>query len=385
MNDFSFIRLDPDFTKATSESFPLAANIAYWGQIYLHPQQKYTQITNTPLGIAFDGNYLVKIIDACGTELLDITDKVAISEFTDNNGLPQIAFEIVYINQSFYKPVFLKFIHTVSDYVWYSNAINITDYQEEQVSRADYRCVEDFHGTAYNRANIFQSIGLKFHFETNDSESKSSQYTSINGTQVTSRLIETEFENYIFDQIDNFTYRRFNKLLSNQIIYVNGNRVTDKQTLSSKSRLGDTNVQEEIEFKLAINYKETYTPSFQIFEPLKLISRLPEGYYTLASLPSSINGTFNRPITELTGTIQIIDTSDDSVVASFDETEINTVSDNFEIPDNNIMANGSYKIVISAGLFLSSLNELNPVIEWFFIVSDGDYLVTDYSSDYFTS
>jgi len=387
MNDFSFIRLDQNFEKAKSENIPAIANIGYFDQIQLHPKETYLQITNTVEGIAFDGNFAVYVIDCEGKELKNITENTAIFEFTDNKGKQQIAFEIAYINADFYKrTVFLKFVHTVSDYIWYSNAITISEYQINQTTRFDYRGFSDYYGIAYNRANYFQSIRLKCRFEVNDVESSSSKYTSINGVSVTSRMIQTEFEKYIFEGIDNFTYRRINKLLGNSVIYINGNRMTDKVTVASDDRIGNTNIY-DVNFKAAINYSDTFTLVFQIHEPLTLIDYSPFGNHTLLSLPNDINGQFNRNITELTGTIKLIDNSDDSVIHTFTETTITTALNLITADITGlILANGSYKVVVSSGLFLSDLGEIFNGFEWNFTVSSGDFLNTDFNNiDFFTN
>ena len=88
---------------------------------------------DTKNGIAFDGNYTVFIVDCSGNELLEITEKVAIFEFIDNRGIPQIAFEITNIGTDFYmQEVSLRFRHSaVLSNVFYSNPILITNYQRE--------------------------------------------------------------------------------------------------------------------------------------------------------------------------------------------------------------------------------------------------------------
>jgi len=256
MNDYSFIRLKPTMLEAIDTRTVSIANIGYSDQVQLSPNEKYTQITNTTLGIAFDGNYAVYVCDCSGFILNDITSFVQISEFTDNKGTQQIAFTLDNIGFDYYKKqVLLKFVHTVSDYVWFSNLITITDYDLEKTTRFEYRDYSEFNGIAYNIANVYQSIRLNCEFIGNDSESKKSEYTSIDGIKVSSRLIETEFEKYLFPKIDNFTYRRLNKLLSHPVIYVNDYRVTDKQTIKASQHKGMTNIF-EIDFNLAINYKE---------------------------------------------------------------------------------------------------------------------------------
>jgi len=91
-------------------------------------------------------------------------------------------------------------------------------------------------------------------------------------------------EKYIFEKgIDNFTYRRLNKLLTNSVIYVNGNRMTNKLINQSDERIGDTNRFNQ-EFEIAVNYNEQKEYEYQLFEPLELISFIPSGNYT-AQIP----------------------------------------------------------------------------------------------------
>jgi hypothetical protein len=280
MQDLSFIRLEPNFQDAKHTGASNMASIFFLGQVCLSPNETYLQTTNTTLGIAFNGNYQVTIIDCDGLQLQDITSKVAINERTIN-GLPQIDFEIVNIGFDYYaKTVFLKFRHTVSNYVWYSNPLNITNYFINETSRFDYKDATD---------TYYQSIRLKTYFTVPDAESQSSEYVTYNGKKLTSRLITTDLENYFFDKIDNFTYRRLNNLLSRNVIYINNNRVTDKQTLPSKERVGDSNIF-NIEFKVAVDYNETYISQFQIFPIFDLIGLIPSGQYT----NQIINRTFNN-------------------------------------------------------------------------------------------
>lgn len=283
MNDLSFIRLEPNFNDAKNLRTSTATTIFYNGQIILCPNQTYLQTTNTALGIAFNGNFKVTIVDFNDNELQDITSNVAINERIIN-AIPQIDFEIVNIGVDYYaKNVYLKFTHTVSNYVWYSNPLQITNYFDDISSRFDYKNASD---------TYYQSITLKCFFSVNDAESNSSEYVTYEGKKVTSRLITTELEQYFFDSIDNFTYRRLNNLLSRNIVYINGNRITNKQTLASKGRAGDTNIF-NIDFKVAIDYNDIFVQGLQIFTAFALIGLIPSGQYT-AQIPVYTNRTFNN-------------------------------------------------------------------------------------------
>jgi hypothetical protein len=257
MNDLAFIRLKPTLSEALETRQSAYAKLNYFFQIQLSTTGVYSQITNSKTNIAFDGNYSVYVCDLCGTELLDITAKVQITEFTDNRGLQQIYFTIDDVGTDFYKqPLTLRFKHTVSDYVWYTNPITISDRDLEQTTMFVYRDYKEFNGIAYNRVNNYQSIRLSCAFIGNDTESASSEYTTLDGLKVNSRLIKTEFEKYFFPGIDNFTYRRLNCLLTHPVIYVNDYRVTNKQTIPAEDFTGATNIT-DVEFKIAMNYNET--------------------------------------------------------------------------------------------------------------------------------
>lgn len=272
MNDLSLIRLEPSFDLAKETRPNQDAEIGRFDQIVLRLGSSYMQTTNTELGIAFDGNYQVLIVNSCDKELHNITSHVAIEEFIDKNGLNQIHFEII-PNKDFWAiPVFLKFIHTVSDLVWYSNPIVMTDYDVFYTTRFDYKPnATDIH---------FKSIELQCKRQQNDIESSSKEYRTDEGIKRVSRLIPTEFEQYLFDNIDNATYRRLNlDLLSAQVVYINGYRMTDKFTVNSKAQKGVTNVF-QIDFKPAITYKEKYNSVFQLFEPFDLVGLNPFGDYT---------------------------------------------------------------------------------------------------------
>lgn len=376
MNDFAFIRLEPNFQDAKYLRTSSVADIFFYGQVILKPNSTYLQTTNTKLGIAFNGNYQVLIVDCHDNTLKDITNNVAISEFI-KNGLPQISFEIININQDFYaKNVYLKFRHTVSNYVWYSNPINITNHFDRFASRFDYKNESDA---------FYQSIDLKAYFSTNDAEAISKEYTTYVGRKNTSRLINTEFENYSFDKVDNFTFRRLNSLLSNDVVFINGNRITTKQTLPSKPMVGDTNTF-NLEFKVPIDYNENYSSTPQIFQPFSLTGKIPSGIYTLTSLPTEIIGSFNRNIILNSGNVYLYKSG--VLQETFTNLDITVLNNEFTIDITGLITvNGDYSIRIDSGLFESVLSEVYNGIdndtEWTFSISDGEFDETEFDNTEF--
>jgi hypothetical protein len=373
MNDLSFIRLEPNFNDAKYLRASTASKIFYNGQIILCPNQTYLQTTNTKLGIAFDGNFQVTIVDCNDNQLQDITDNVAINERTIA-GLPQIDFEIVNIGVDYYaKNVYLKFRHTVSNYVWYSNPLQITNYFDDISSRFNYKNAND---------TYYQSITLKCFFSVNDAESNSSEYVTYEGKKVTSRLITTELEQYFFDSIDNFTFRRLNNLLSRNIVYINGNRITNKQTVASKSRAGDTNIF-NLDFKVAIDYNDIFVEELQIFEPLEITEQIPLGFYS-SLIPTELIGAFNRNITLGVGTLTIY--KDNVLFATYNQGDIAVVDNEFTIDILGLLVdNGAYYINFTSGLFTDALGNTIAITndtDWAFSLVDGEFDGTEFNNEF---
>lgn len=368
MNDFSFLTLNPDFEKAKYTRASSMSSIFVLNQIILSPNETYLQTTNVSGGIAFDGNYQVKIVDCSGIELMDITNNVAINERTIN-GVPQIDFEIARIGRDFYNnKVYLKFIHTVGELIWYSNPIVITNLYKFDSSYFAYKNVGD---------QFYQSIRLHTFFSVNDAESNSSSYTSYDGKKVTSRLVITEMEKYLFEKIDNFTYRRLNNLLSRNVVYINGNRITDKQTISSSDRTADTNIF-GIDFKVSINYNETFDYNYQIFDELQLINYAPKS--SVSIIPLDLYGTYNYAISQNVGTIKLYE--DGILISTFFPSDILISGNVFSIDISGLISVGHvYTVKLSDGLF-STIVGNSEAFEWQFDIQTGEYENTQYTNEY---
>lgn len=383
MEDYSFIRLEPTLALARyTRNSPVATIVNNWF-IRLETDKTYFQITNTKNGIAFDGNYTVFVVDCSGNELLDITNNVAIFEFIDNRGLPQIAFEITNIGVDFYmQEVSLRFRHSaVLSNVYYSNPILITNYQREFNTFFEYRSYKDFYGTAYNKVNKYQAISLHCYFDVNNAEESSKEYTSTDGIRVTSNVIATDLEKYIFEKgIDNFTYRRLNKLLTNSVIYINGNRMTNKVINQSDERIGDTNRFAQ-EFEIAVNYNETKDYEYQLFEPLELIVKQPLG--TISTTPTEIIGTFNQAITKNTGNVYLY--KDAVLFATFTQDDISVVGSVFTIDISTLTIDeADYYVLIDSGLLSAVTGNFEGISDstvWTFSIT-GEEFNEDFDNDF---
>jgi len=274
--DYSFLRLKPTLSEAMDIDKNRLLQFRYVDCIQLSPNETYLQITNFTDGDAFDGNYEVWIINTCGTQLHNITESVAIEEFQDSNFIQQFSFELVNLGiDKGFTPVALKFIHTVSDLVLYSNPFILTDSHLDNTTRFDYRGYGIFEGIDYERANKMQSIRLNSYYDvpTDETESKGYYQISTNNT-VSSRPLIKRGAKYKCERISTFAMPRFNLLLNHDVIYIDGVRATNKTILKPSERLGSTNVI-NADFNVFVNENDTYTPIVQIFEPLTLINYDP--------------------------------------------------------------------------------------------------------------
>ena len=282
--------------------------------------------------------------------------------------------------------VSLRFRHSsVLSNVFYSNPILITNYQKEFNTFFEYRSYKDFFGTAYNKVNKYQAISLHCYFDVNNAEESSKEYTSTDGIRVTSNVIATDLEKYIFEKgIDNFTYRRLNKLLTNSVIYVNGNRMTNKLINQSDERIGDTNRFNQ-EFEIAVNYNEQKEYEYQLFSPFELTEKEPLS--TISTTPAEIVGTFNQAITKNVGNIYLY--KDAVLFATFTQADIDVVGSVFTIDVSGLTIDeADYYILIDSGLFSGITGDYNGISNstvWSFSIAEAEYEATDYDeNDYLT-
>jgi hypothetical protein len=204
----------------------------YNGFIQMLPNETFKQISNSPVDIAFGGNLKVELINDCQEVLLDVTDKFNYNEFTDRNGIRQIAFEFGNIGVDFYyELVFLKLTHTVSDSVFYSNGFLISDNLIEETTLFEY----------FDKPNEYQNIRLQCFKNDIDIVTDSTEYTQLSGRVVSLRKIITQVDKYKMYTCDFFTYNRLVYLLNSGFIYLNGFRISNKPQPTKGERIEDSN------------------------------------------------------------------------------------------------------------------------------------------------
>lgn len=380
--DYSFLRFEDSLEQAKKiKNSPLSSIAISQNPIQLLPNEYYLQKTNVASGIVFNGDYEAYLVDCNDRVKADVTSKVAINEFIDNNGINQIDIELYKLGLDFYKQsLYLKLVHTTSNDVFYSNSFFLTNYEAHKTTRFDYRNGNAFFGIAYNKNNFFQSIRLITWFADLVDETEVGNYYQISkGNTISNRPLYKQKEKYKFDYLNNFVFERTNAMLLSDIVYIDGIRQTNKTTCKSGEFIGDTNYYKS-EFEVYKDYNQTYLPYPFIYQPLNLIDKTPLGVYTLASLPTEITLTFNRNVTLLSGNVVIKD-SLGSVVATFNETDVNIVDNVATIDITGIITlNDNYTIEVDSDLFTDSVDN-NSFYTWDFSVISGQYDNTQYDNN----
>lgn len=376
MTDYSFLRLKTDFNQAKND---LMVDSEYFfnGGICLHPLERYLQISNSDTSIAFDESYKVELINCKGDVLKDITSKIYIHEFQDNNGIYQISYEILPIQEDFYfERLYLKFTHTTSDLVLYSNSFLLTAERENETFRLDYKSYRDYKGTNYVLADYYQSIRL-FGYYNGIAEKKDSKvYTEINGTIRKSRVIQSFEYQFNIDYVNTFVYERLAVALENDLVYINGKKAEVIETLQAGERIVKTNAFEST-FKTQLSNSETYEDENQIAPPFNYTELVPFDVYTLATIPTIGTATFNFDLLSANCSLYNYDT--DVLIQDLTLTILGNEF-SFNMP---ILANGNYYFLFDA---VSTYNDELNVIDkevWKFSILAGEFDSTEFDNDEF--
>jgi len=388
--DYSFIRLLPSFNQAKQMFDPKQAMFRYYDCISLHPLETYLQITNSKIDIVFNNSYKVSVIDCAENELKDITENVTIQEGVDINGIKQIAFEIVAINESWYgKNVFFKFESTIGPDVFYSNVVNITDENIQDTILLNYKSYGYFQGTDYSNFDLYQSIRIKAFFKTTNDETESATYVQTSGNVISKNPTVVFSENYVIPYLNNFSFRALTVNIKSDLVYIDCYRVTDKPNLKNGELIDNSNLSdtELLVHRDLDDYMENVT---QLTPPFLISSKYPINSInlTIASI-NKLSITFTKPIVIGVGTIKIY-SIDGILKATLDQTDIELDGLNKIISLQNIgnflTEYAQYYVRISEGLIKSTSQEnisITNNTDWTFKISTGDWSADDFSSSDF--
>lgn len=379
MADYSFLRLNTDFNQAKSDMM-VDSEYFYNGGVCLHPQETYLQTTNSKTSIAFDESYKVELINCSGSVLKDITSNVYIHEFQDNNGIYQISFEILPIEQDFYfERLYLKFTHTTSTLVLYSNGFFLTAETDKDTFRVDYKSYREYKGTNYVLADFYQSIRLFGYFNAIAEKKDSKVYTEVNGKIRKSRVIQSFEYTFDLEDVNTNVYKSLAVALESDLVYINGLKAEILETLTADERKGKSNIF-DANFKCQLDEDEVYLDTFQIAPQIGFTELIPLGLYTLSSIPLVGKLAFNYNIAFGSGTLKLYDYDTDTLLNSI-VINVDVNYFDFTMP---ILPNGNYYFLFDSNL-VTSVEEISITDKevWKFSITDGEFDSTEFNNDEF--
>lgn len=394
--DYSFLKLHTTRNESLALGDFKDSQISFYVPIQLSPNECYLQISNSSESFSTMNDYDVFVIDMNENKLKNITDNVFFSEFTDRNGINQVSWEIINIGQDFGgRKVQIYFKSNVSDSKYYTRPILITNNRLQDTIRFDYTSAISRSSVDYVNAPFVQSIRIKGYFNNIQNNSEAGEYYQISTRNtISTRLLIKMAAEYTFDNIDIFTFEGLVYMFDSSTIFVDGIRITNNPIIEQGERLGKSSSL-NASFVAFRDKTDIYTPTFQIADAnLQIISILPLGNYTSSTIELDAKVTFNNDIVINIGFVRVFNASDDSLVLTFTEADMQVLLGNqlyiegFLIP---MLPNGSYYVTMSAGLvtntlFSTSFEGINDNSTWTFNLSAGDYAIEDYNSvDYFVT
>jgi len=390
MIDKSIFRLyKNNFEKAKINKSPLVTELWYSSFIQISPTETILVTTNQSENISFVGSIKVELVDSCNLLVQDITDYFAYLGFEDSNGIKQITFEFGKIGIDYYsKPLYLKITDLLNGNIWYSCSFNISSQRIEKTTRFDYTSNFDVEGFEYTLSPYIQSIRLSStFFKDVEDEIKRSEYISSSGEVVNYKPISTLLNKYVCEQIDINTFRGLNAIFSHPIVYIDTELSTIKDDLKKEGILGTTNF-----FKAnftANPQNKFYFTDNQILPKLVVTNRYIEHLRRITATNINLNRnfvlTFNKLITFVD--VKNIKLYKDGLLVY----QIVPIINNYDLLINlNLytFTNGEYSLVIEPNFIKSGvyLFEGYDLTEWSFTVANGDFSVSDFSTnDFFTT
>jgi len=378
-NDVSFIKLYKSLSEAVASENPPVSEILYTGFVQQLPNETFLQISSSDESISFVDEFTTDLVDGCNTLIANI-DYNFYAEFrVDSNGITQIAFEFGMIGTDYGStPLHLRLTDSTNGNVWYSSPFLITNNNKKISTRFDYWSESKFNNISYDLFERKQSVRLSNCYDNTAVNKRDlKQYLESNGMQVSFRSVTTYLRQFLLNAIDYFVNDRLEVLFSHPIVYVNRER-SDVSDFKVDERKGDTNW---FSGEFVINPKRQYLPvEYQIYQGLEIVLYFPL-QNAIVSEQQNIEGTFNKPVTLNTGTIQVF--KDGSLFETFTEADILLVDDNFRFKINTAFYDvvGDYSIVISSGLFtngIETVEVVNP--QWPFRIASGQYNATQYNT-----
>ena len=386
--DYSFLKLYDSIDDALNDNKFKDASLCYYTNIQLFNNEPYLQMTNYEGGISFSSDFSAYIVDNCDNILKDVSDRIFMEEFVDEDGNTQIKIEFVNLDSNYYgRAVFIRITANTTNVSYYTRPIKITNKQPNKTYRLDYSNNSNLEGLSYVNAGCYQSMRLSMKFTGYSNSSEVGDYYQIStGNNISTRFLKNVGESFLIENIDTYTFLRLQEVLLHDIIYIDGKRVTNKPILEQADRIGQSNLFKAT-FTAFFNESDTYDYTYQIFNGLNIINYVPFGEYTTGTTFLEVSFDTDIDITLNTGNITIYN-SLGTLQDTFDETSMVVSGNNLTIATSLTYSDDTYYVNITEGL-VSGIGIDNTAIvddtTWTFRLKPADYSVADYSpTDYNT-
>jgi hypothetical protein len=262
--DNSFFRFLSNFNDARNLQNRKLSSFDYDMQIHLKPGEVYTCITNNKSGVDLGEDYSAYIVNCNNEVLVNISNNIAIAQFIDNMSTKQLKIELFGIFIDFYAElVQFKLVNNVNGNVYWSNPFLNSNYDIDETVRFRFKNYIDIDGTNYSNASIYQSIRLKCIKIRTNFTSNGQSYITFGGLKYSSRIIKTKSYELVFDMLNDFIYDRLQYLLTHDVVYLDGTRVTDKQTFESADKYSDTNIA-QVKFRVSVDEEDKDNETYQV-------------------------------------------------------------------------------------------------------------------------
>lgn len=244
--------LDQAFT--FDESPVIDPHLGRLDGIQLLPNNIYPYIQNTanPDGVELE-DWTVEVVTPCGKVLGDITESFSCQPFNDNDGIPQITWQLLNVPIDFgWRMVCLKITQTAGE-TFYSNPFMLTSIDANKTTRFDYR---------ESKFDVMQSVQLVTWFRNVRNADTINVRTEVS-TQITrSKTVQKIRPRRMFtDFMPVHLIERVVTMLESTYVYVNLVRHNLFEAPEITDPQGDANFV-ELEYLLTSIPTETYDPNY---------------------------------------------------------------------------------------------------------------------------
>jgi hypothetical protein len=321
--DYSPLRLSTSIEAAKRVFDPQLGDPTLFrhNQILLRPNEAYFQVTNFNVNYAFTSVTGVFVYDPCTEQTYEVTSDTVSEVLIDSNDIPQIAYEVGFLDLDFYSKTVHLVVRTDTQ-TFYSTPFNLSNAYNNQYVRLEY----GYYGMSFELGIDFshealtgkaQTIGLRAHYSDIETNRTDKGYTQMStGLEVTGKALDTTFFKFLIEYSKPYDLIWLSRVLSADWINIGWGetlptiyRVTNKPAQKAGDIIGSSNLKQN-EFSACIDLSESRVWIPQSLDPFEVTARYVEpGYYTSVDFQALTAGLvfleFNRDIAIVYPSFQI--------------------------------------------------------------------------------